>query len=316
MSEIFSGVYGTDKFLFLFAQILLLHHADSMWYWGREGNPGEGGMAVMDRAQRGKSMNSNVHIRHSFSQSTCSWHSLNMFNYKYLDIELLEDKSCSVEFTPAHTGRGSYDPWKWFGKLIPAWIFFNCLVYFPLFICVCVCSYCLCNHSLCVFIPNNFWNQWALPTNYKRDEGFPNQSGFSLFLKNRQPGSWESTKQKEEQRLPASVRHERGQTETHTDIHTNRCLFQCPKCWKTLTLSLCQRIQRAGTNPGNEAALIPLELNHWSPEEFALLRLQQRSQMNARSRTAAATSIFLPTFPSATPHAICLLCPRCKHCFT
>lgn len=105
MSEIFSGVYGTDKFLFLFAQILLLHHADSMWYWGREGNPGEGGMAVMDRAQREKSMNSNVHIRHSFTQSTCSWHSLNMFNYTYLDIELLEDKSCSVEFSSYWEGE-------------------------------------------------------------------------------------------------------------------------------------------------------------------------------------------------------------------
>lgn len=107
MSEIFSGVYGTDKFLFLFAQILLLHHTDSMWYWWREGNPGEGGMAVMDRAQREKSMFSNVHIRLSFTQSTCSWQLPSDSKCKYLDIELLEDKSCSVEFTPAHTGRGA-----------------------------------------------------------------------------------------------------------------------------------------------------------------------------------------------------------------
>lgn len=107
ISEISSGVYGTDKLLFLFAQNLLLHHTDSMWYWWMEEDPGEGGMAVMDRAQREKSMNSDVHIRRSFTQSTCTWHSPSISNYKYLDIELLEDKSCSVEFTPANAGSGA-----------------------------------------------------------------------------------------------------------------------------------------------------------------------------------------------------------------
>lgn len=107
-----------------------------------------------------------------------------------------------------------------------------------------------------------------------------------------------------------NVRCERSQIETYT--HTNTYSSLCPSWWIILTLSLCQRIQtnRQKSRQTLETRLLWSchGLNRWSPVEFALLRLEQRTQMNVgRQDSSSDLPKFCPRPPTPLSGSPCHL---------